>query len=121
MQLSLLVLSALCVACQGKMCWEECAAEGRVEKADIIGCRRRSTYPHLEDFRCEGSKGPPCTVFRGDTVNLDVQWNNNGIRDMTQSTHWVSWIELPWVGMETEACPYLDGGQGCGNSTVWKF
>ena len=80
--------------------------------------RRRSTYPAVEDFRCEGSVGPPCTVFREDTVTLDVDWNNPGIRDMSQSTHWVSWIDIPWVGMETEVCPYLDGGLGCGNSTV---
>ena len=26
---------------------------------------------------------------------------------------WVTWIEMPWVGMETEACPFLDGGNGC--------
>ena len=35
---------------------------------------------------------------------------------MTQSTVWVTgtWgVELPWVGMETEVCPYLDGGSGC--------
>ena len=35
---------------------------------------------------------------------------------MTQSTVWVTgtWgVELPWVGMETEVCPYLDGGRGC--------
>ena len=83
-----------------------------------VCCRRRSTYPQLEDFRCEGRRGPPCTVFREDTVTLDVTWANPGVQDMTQSTHWVSWIDLPWVGMETEACPYLDGGHGCSNSTV---
>ena len=80
--------------------------------------RRRSTYPALEDFRCEGSVGPPCTVFREDTVTLDVDWNNPGIKDMSQSAHWVSWIDILWVGLETEVCPYLDGGLGCGNSTV---
>ena len=105
--------------CEAKMCWEECrAGAGVVETADILGCRRRSTYPARQDFRCQGRLGPPCTVFRGDTVRLDVNWVNPGIRDMTQSTHWVSWVELPWVGMETEACPYLDGGAGCVNNTV---
>ena len=83
--------------------------------------RRRSTYPALEDFRCEGNVGPPCTVFREDTVTLDVDWNNPGIKDMSQDAHWVSWIDIPWVGMETEVCPYLDGGLGCGNSTVGQY
>ena len=104
---------------EAKMCWEECSAgSGVVERADILGCRRRSTYQVSQDFRCQGRLGPPCTVFRGDTVRLDVDWVNPGILDMTQSTHWVSWVELPWVGMETEACPYLDTGAGCGNNTV---
>ena len=60
--------------------------------------------------------GPPCTVERGDTVLLDVDWNNPGIGNMTQSTVWVtgSWgVELPWIGMETEGCPFLDEGTGC--------
>lgn len=116
----LVVLSASWLAgCQGRMCWEECSAgAGVVESADILGCRRRSTFPARQDFRCDGSLGPPCTVFREDTVQLEVKWENPGVRDMTQSTHWVSWVELPWVGMETEACPYLDGGAGCGNNSV---
>jgi len=42
-----------------------------------------------------------------------VDWLNPGVANMTQSTVWVSWIDLPWVGMETEACPFLDGGNGC--------
>ena len=60
--------------------------------------------------------GPPCTVERGDTVMLDVGWNNPGIANMTQSTVWVtgSWgVELPWIGMETEGCQFLDDGVGC--------
>ena len=120
----LLLVLSLCWlgGCEAKMCWEECrAGAGLVETADIQGCRRRSTFstfPASQDFRCQGSLGPPCTVFRGDTVHLDVNWVNPGVRDMTQSTHWVSWVELPWVGMETEACPYLDTGAGCGNNTV---
>ena len=83
-------------------------------------------------FRCEGTVGPPCFVQRGDTVLLEVDWANPGVANMTQSTvggyrytaidnryidnHvqvWVTWIEMPWVGMETEACPFLDGGNGC--------
>ena len=47
---------------------------------------------------------------------LDVDWNNPGITNMTQSTVWVtgSWgVELPWIGMETEGCQFLDQGAGC--------
>ena len=83
------------------------------QSADIVGCKRRSTYPFSQDFRCEGDKGPPCFVKRGDTVLLDVVWNNPGVANMTQSTVWVTWIDMPWVGMDTEGCPFLDGGKGC--------
>ena len=84
-----------------------------LQSADIVGCKRRSTYPFNQDFKCEGTKGPPCFVQRGDTVLLDVVWNNPGVTNMTQSTVWVTWIEMPWVGMDTEGCPFLDGGKGC--------
>ena len=50
-----------------------------------------------------------------------MDWTNPGVREMTQSAHWVSWMEFPWVGMETEGCPYLDGGAGCGNNTVGEL
>ena len=86
------------------------------QTADIIGCHRRSSYPNDQKFRCDGTVGPPCTVERGDTVLLDVAWNNPGIANMTQSTVWVtgSWgVELPWIGMETEGCQFLDEGRGC--------
>jgi len=89
-----------------------------IESADIVGCKRRSTFPFKQDFRCEGTKGPPCFVQRGDTVLLDVVWNNPGVANMTQSTVWVTWIEMPWVGMDTEACPFLDGGKGCRANAV---
>merc|ERR1712107_686017 len=83
-----------------KICWKECASDTSVPQAK---------------FRCEGTEGPPCIVERGSTVHLDVAWQNPGVTNMTQSTVWVSgWgIEIPWVGMETEGCPYLDLGTGC--------
>ena len=82
-EIFLLVLTASWLgSSEAKMCWEECqAGAGQVVTADIQGCRRRSTFPASQDFRCEGRLGPPCTVFRGDTVNLDVNWVNPGIRD----------------------------------------
>ena len=43
--------------------------------------------------------------------NLEVVWANPGVADLTQSAHMVTFIEMPWIGMETEACPYLDGGK----------
>eukprot|EP00092_Neocalanus_flemingeri_P029649 GFUD01032195.1.p1 GENE.GFUD01032195.1~~GFUD01032195.1.p1 ORF type:complete len:174 (-),score=57.44 GFUD01032195.1:111-632(-) len=101
---------------QAKMCWQECGDQGVIQAADIVGCHRRSTYPNIQNFRCEGTVGPPCTVERGDTVMLDVAWNNPGVANMTQSTVWVtgSWgVELPWIGMETEGCQFLDEGRGC--------
>ena len=98
---------------QAKICWKECGSKGVIESTDVIGCKRRSTYPSKQDFRCEGYKGPPCFVERGDTALVDVVWNNPGVANMTQSVTWVTWIEMPWVGLETEACPFLDGGQGC--------
>ena len=92
-----------------------------LQSANIVGCKRRSTYPVKQDFNCEGTKGPPCFVQRGDTVLLDVVWNNPGVTNMTQSTVWVTWIEMPWVGMDTEGCPFLDGGKGCrANAAVSK-
>merc|ERR1712211_177095 len=86
-----------------------------LQNVNIEGCRRRASYPHRQRFRCEGTEGPPCIVERGSTVHLDVAWQNPGVTNMTQSTVWVSgWgIEIPWVGMETEGCPYLDLGTGC--------
>ena len=25
-------------------------------------------------------------------------------------------LDMPWVGMDTEVCPYLDGGRGCADT-----
>merc|ERR1712228_883794 len=112
MLINLIFLGVLLGFGEAKICWEECEANSVVQTTDIIGCHRRSTYPD-QDFRCDGSDGPPCTVERGDTVLLNVTWANPGIKNMTQSTVWVTWMELPWVGMETEGCGYLDQGTGC--------
>jgi len=85
-----------------------------IQSIDIIGCRRRSTYPGLQNFRCKGMQGPPCTVNRGDTVELNVAWKDNGHQNLTQAVHWQSgWMDLPWVGMETEICKYVNEGSSC--------
>merc|ERR1712107_864657 len=92
-----------------KICWKECASDtSALQNVNIEGCRRRASYPHRQRFRCEGTEGPPCIVERASTVHLDVAWQNPGVTNMTQSTVWVSgWgIEIPWVGMETEGCPF---------------
>ena len=81
----LLMLSA--VAC-GKICWEECStspgsaspADSVVLSADIVGCRRRSSYPRLQGFFCRGTDGPPCTVLQGDNIRVRVNFTNPGLR-----------------------------------------
>jgi len=98
---------------QSKICWKECASDNIIKSVDVIGCKRRSTFPHKQNFRCDGTTGPPCFVARGETVHLDVTWDNPGVSNMTQSAVWVTWIDMPFVGLDTEGCPYLDGGQGC--------
>ena len=30
------------------------------------------------------------------------------MRDLEQSAHWLTWIKMPWVGLDTNACKYLD-------------
>jgi len=70
MLLSLIVLASCLATMQAKMCWQECADTNVIKTADIVGCRRRPSYPHGQDFRCTGTLGPPCIVQRGDTVHL---------------------------------------------------
>jgi len=111
------VLSLLCVtlaAVQAKICWEECPGNSVIEHIDIEGCHRRSTYPALQDFRCEGRTGPPCTVIRGETVTINVKWRDAGHSNLTQSVYWQSgFFDLPWVGMDTQICKYVNDGTGC--------
>lgn len=107
-----------------KICWEDCGGgEGQIvpESVDILDqeCRRRSSFPELEDFRCEGKIGPPCTLFKEDSVHVVVKWRNPGFTNLKQSIYWDSPVyPLPWYGLDREVCPYLDGGQGCNNTTV---
>ena len=97
-----------------KICWKECDPSQKViQSVDVANCTRRSTYPELEDFWCDGEKGPPCFVQKGKTEVLEVVWANPGVADMAQSAHMLTFIEMPWIGMETEACSFLDGGKVC--------
>ena len=102
-----------------KLCWEDCGGEIVPGHVDILDCRRRSTYPELEQFSCEGKVGPPCTIFNGDHVQVIVEWNNPGLTNLKQSIYWDSAVgPLPWPGLDRELCPYLDGGRGCNNTMV---
>ena len=95
-----------------KICWKECdPTKNVIQSVNVANCTRRSTYPELEDFWCDGEKGPPCFVQKGKTEVLEVEWTNHGVADLTQSAHMLTFIEMPWIGMETEACPFLDGGK----------
>ena len=51
-----------------KICWKECDPSNNViQSVNVANCTRRSTYPELEDFWCDGEKGPPCFVQKGKT------------------------------------------------------
>ena len=106
-----------------KICWEKCGGEGEIvpENVDIFDkdCRRRSSYPELVDFRCEGKKGPPCTLFKEDNVHVVVDWENPGFTNLRHTIFWdSSFGAVRWFGLDREVCPYLDGGSGCDNTTV---
>ena len=47
-----------------------------IRSFDVDGCRRRRGQPGrgIPKFRCDGNIGPPCTIKRGDTVYLDVEF-----------------------------------------------
>jgi len=108
------LFAAILQVSTAKMCYEECPSFDVIQSADINGCRRRSTFPNKQSFRCDGMKGPPCTVVRGDEVELDIKWKDDGHTNLTQSVVWEQgWVDLPWIGMETEICKYVNGGNGC--------
>lgn len=93
----LLILAVTCLLniCDGKLCWKECGGDSPrnvVQSIDIINCTRRSTYPEQEDFWCEGTEAR-----------------------LTQSIKYITpfLLELPWIGVETEVCDFLDDGKGC--------
>jgi len=99
---------------RNKICWEECS-QNVIQTAEIEGCHRRSSFPFSSNFRCRGASDPPCTVQQLDTVHLKLGFTNPGLRNVSQSVVWVTGygLDMPWVGMDTEVSPYLDGGRGC--------
>jgi len=121
-----LILFFFFQVCIPKICWKECTEQNIIKSVDLVGCHRRSTYPHAEDFRCSSEngvvKGPPCTAKQGDTFKLHVEFVNLTISDMTQYAWWETkffpYVDVPWATMESEACPYLDNGLGCNNNTM---
>ena len=60
-------------------------------------------------------RGPPCFIPSGDKVMVEVQWTNPGVARLTQSIKYITpfLLELPWIGVETEVCDFLDDGKGC--------
>ena len=53
-----------------------------IQSFTIDGCRRRRGQPGRgrPRFRCDGNKGPPCTVKRGDLVYLDVDFGSGTLQ-----------------------------------------
>merc|ERR1711872_1199705 len=102
-----------------KICWRLCDESDKtqniIQSLDISGCNRRSSYPEYEDFWCDGDTGPPCTGLTGDTLSIEIEMNNPGFTNLTQSASYLatSFLSFPWVGMDTNGCNYLDGGHGC--------
>ena len=84
-----------------------------IESVDIEGCRRRTSTSSRRTwrFRCSGMEGPPCTLKRGDTVQLRVTFRSGShpLTSVSQSAHWVTnfGMELPWAGLDTNLCPYM--------------
>lgn len=63
--------------------------DGTVSSANVIGCRRRTgRNGRTPRFRCDGTRGPPCTVKRGDTVYLDVDFTAGEVsgKEFTKSS-----------------------------------
>ena len=91
-----------------------------MQSLDVSGCHHRSTYPEYEDFWCEGDLGPPCTAVTGDTLSINMELLNHGVGNLTQSAAYLvtSFIAVPWPGMDSNGCNYLDGGTGCQNLEV---
>jgi len=111
---------------QAKICWKHCSEDDPklIRSFNIDGCRRRkrvsvSGERGFMNFRCDGSNPPPCTIKRGDTVYLDVEFAPDfPLKKMTQGAYWVnSWgFQIPFPGMDTQGCKYLR--HNCMNETV---
>ena len=60
-------------------------------------------------------KTSPINRFAALKVMVEVQWTNPGVARLTQSIKYITpfLLELPWIGVETEVCDFLDDGKGC--------
>ena len=102
--LTALALLALAAQTEAKICWDECKGTfsdgeinflyaidiliyffkdlGQVDHVNIAGCRRRSgRQGRTPRFRCRGMEGPPCTMKKGDTVDLKVDFKSGNGND----------------------------------------
>merc|ERR1712128_114744 len=95
------LLLALVARAQGRICWEGCRQDQQtIQAVNIRGCRRRSSYPARQDFRCEGQKGPPCTVKRGDTVHLEARESHFSFPIKIESFYPAAKYPLKWKFIE---------------------
>jgi len=112
----LVIFAVLIQACNLKICWKECKDSAIIQSVELQGCHRRSTYPHKQDFWCDKNRGPPCTLLRGETAVMKIVWKDFGHRHLTQAVYWQPEfmdVDIPWVGMDTEACKYVNNGTSC--------
>jgi len=111
-------------AFERKVCWSSCGQQNAIQSVDVVGCQRRSTFPHSEQFRCEALDGPPCTVRHGDTVDLSIFFNHTGIAEgallqtagATAKTGFLSWMESPWATLDARGCNFIQESEdlvGC--------
>merc|ERR1712107_369395 len=116
------IFLVILVTVQGKICWKSCSDDpGMIQSFNIDGCRRRRGQPGRGQpkFRCDGNKGPPCTVKRGDRVYLDVDFGSDfPMRNMKQEAFWLTSLgfQLPWVGLDKTGCTYMKNN--CTAATV---
>ena len=38
------------------------------------------------------------------------------VRKLRADAYWVTIVDIPWIGMEKDGCPFLEGGKGCSQS-----
>merc|ERR1712130_331817 len=108
---------------ESKVCWKTCMDNNSTQSVKMLGCRRRSTFPQSEKFRCDAEAseldrmGPPCTTVHEDIFYMDVVFTHTGLEEgqlvqtagATASKGWMSYIpkELPWATLPPKACEYL--------------
>lgn len=94
---------------EAKICWKPCTeGDTSIVHVDIDGCRRRTgRNGQPPRFRCDGVEGPPCIVKRGDTVTLNVDYEDKSVQAATQEVYWMGPITIPWIGMDNNATKHF--------------